>query len=223
MRRKCGLVTGEIYHVFTKSIAGYTVFNREEDFGRILEVFRYYQVEKPPRKFCDTLRMVKTEKLGLKEHVLKITDQKPRLVQIIAYCVMPTHLHFILKQLRDGGIETYMRKILNSYARYFNALHQRKGPLWEGRFQNVRVETDEQMAHLTRYIHLNPVTAHLIESPENWPVSSYSEYLEEMPCEKCLCEFKGLINMKPEAYRKFVENQISYQRELAKIKALLLD
>lgn len=223
MRRKCDLATGEIYHVFTKSIAGYTIFNRDEDFERLLQVLRYYQVTTPPRKFSDTLRMVKTENLGMKQHILEMTTKKPRLVQTIAYCIMPTHLHLVLKQLLDSGIEIYMGRILNSYAKYFNALHSRKGPLWEGRFQNVRVESDEQLIHLTRYIHLNPVTAHLKDQPEEWTASSYHEYLASIPAERCLCDFERLMDIKPEKYRLFVKKQISYQRELAKIKKLLLE
>lgn len=223
MQRECKLVTGEIYHVFTKSIAGYTVFNRKEDFDRVLQVFRYYQIDSPPRKFSDTFRMVKTQNLGLEEHILEITEKKLRMVQMIAYCVMPTHLHFILKQLRDDGVETFMRKILNSYTKYFNALHGRKGPLWERRFQNVRVETNEQLFHLSRYVHLNPVTAYLTEKAENWEASSYLEYLDGVVLEKCLCDFRGLIDMDSGAYRQFVEDGMSYQRELANIKNLLLD
>ncbi len=78
---------------------------------------------------------------------------------------MPTHIHLILKQLKEDGISAYMSKILNSYTCYFNRRTKRKGPLWESRFKRVEVTSDEQLLHLTRYIHLNPVTAHIVEEP----------------------------------------------------------
>jgi putative transposase len=223
MRRKVNLATGEIYHVFTKSIAGYTVFNRDEDFERFLQVLRYYQAATPSRKFSDMLRLAKTENHGVEKHLQKIVSEEPQLVQIIAYCIMPTHLHVVLKQLQDGGVEVFMRKVLNSYAKYFNAFHKRKGPLWEGRFQGVRVESDEQLIHLTRYIHLNPVTALLAEQPEGWKASSYREYLAATPREDGLCDFHNLMDIQPEKYRQFVKDRISYQQSLARIKKMLLD
>jgi putative transposase len=79
---------------------------------------------------------------------------------------MPTHIHLVLRQLKDGGISKFMSNILNSYSRYFNIKHNRKGPLWEGRFRKVLVGSDEQLLHLTRYVHLNPVTACLVDKPK---------------------------------------------------------
>ena len=70
-----------------------------------------------------------------------------------------------------------MRRLLNSYTRYFNEKIKRKGPLWEGRFKKVLVNSDEQLLHLTRYVHLNPVSAGIVEKPEDWPCSSYREYI----------------------------------------------
>ena len=61
-------------------------------------------------------------------------------VEIIAYCIMPTHFHLVVKQLKEDGISFFIQQILNSYSRYFNIKTKRKGPLWEGRFQNVIIE-----------------------------------------------------------------------------------
>jgi putative transposase len=116
-----------------------------------------------------------------------------------------------------------MNRVLNGYTRYFNAKHHRKGPLWTGRFKRVLVETDERLIHLTRYIHLNPVTAYLVDKPELWQFSSYREYLIREPMKEKVCEFKHLLEISPNEYKKFVDDQISYQRELAAIKDLILD
>lgn len=213
--RKETLVTGEVYHIFNKSIAGFKIFNNQSDFSRIVGVIRYYQKEKPAISFSNFIKA--KQKSSLKS-LSKETD-----VEIIAYCVMPTHLHLVLKQLKDNGITLFISNVLNSYARYFNIKCKRKGPLWQGRFKNVLVENEEQLLHLTRYIHLNPVTEYLVNKPEEWAVSSYREYLAECNTENSLCNYSNILQIDRLFYRRFVEDHISYQRELAKIKNLIIE
>ena len=219
--RKEPLVTGEVYHVFTKSIAGYRIFNNDVEFSRMLNVICYYQRQKLELKFSDFIRSanVKTKHFPLRKWE---SGDEEKLVEIIAYCLMPTHIHLILKQLKENGISTFMRKILDSYTRYFNTKHKRKGPLWEGKFQNVLVKTDEQLLHLTRYIHLNPVTAYLVDKPEDWPMSSYQEYLSNISNSR-ISKYDGILDIEPKDYQKFVADRIGYQRELTKIEDLFLE
>ncbi len=209
--RKEELAINEIYHVFTKSIAGYKIFTSKFDYQRMLNTIIFYQISTPPCRFsfykgpyCNA---------GLQR------DKK--LITIIAYCIMPTHLHLILRQECPEGISKYMNLILKSYSKYFNLKHKRKGPLWEGRFKNVRVKNDEQFIHLTRYIHLNPVTSFLVNNPKDWKYSSYSEYTSISHQNK-ICDFSDYISMSPSTYRKFVKDNIGYQRSLAKLKDVLL-
>ena len=220
--RKDLLVNGEIYHVFNRSIADFVIFNNEKEFERIAELMKYYQVENDI-KFSAFLELRNVQNEGFNNTFDIISKDKDKLVQIIAYCIMPTHIHFILKQMSENGISDYMRKVLDSYTRYFNTCHKRKGPLWEGKFKNVLIISDDQLLHLTRYIHLNPVTAFLIEKPDNWVWSSYTEYLWEGKRASSLCHFDDILEIKPSFYRKFVIDRVSYQRELGKIKKLIMD
>lgn len=222
MRRKDILATGEVYHIFSRSIAGYKVFNDNDDFMRMLQLFKYYQVKNEMR-FSDFIETSLVQKEGLNNAIDLILKDKVKLVQIIAYCLMPTHIHLTLKQVAEKGISIYIGNVLNSFSRYFNSKHKRKGPLWESKFRNVRVSNDDQLLHLTRYIHLNPVTASLIKKPEDWAYSSYKEYLSNEESIHAICQFDDLLEIKHSSYCKFVNNQISYQKELAKIKKLLLD
>lgn len=221
--RKDPLIIGEIYHIFNKSIAGYQIFNSESESLRIIEAIRYYQNKNTHLKFSKLINSSNIQyKHPQSDKTLFNFNNKEKLVEIIAYCVMPTHLHLILKQLEENGISTFMSNLLNSYTRYFNTKHMRKGPLWVGRFKNVLVRTDEQLLHLTRYIHLNPVTACLTHKPEDWPASSYKEYLLEVKDSR-FCKYDDVLDIEPNSYRKFTEDRISYQRELSKISKLLFD
>ncbi|PIQ89658.1 MAG: hypothetical protein COV72_01940 [Candidatus Omnitrophica bacterium CG11_big_fil_rev_8_21_14_0_20_42_13] len=209
---KMPLVTGEIYHVYNRSIAEFVIFNNDTEFSRIKDTVKYYQIENQPIKFSQ---------IGAYANNTNQKSVDKKLVEIICYCFMPTHIHLVLKQLMENGISNFMRYILNSYSHYFNIKHNRKGPLWEGAFKKVLVESDEQLLHLTRYIHLNPPTAYIVNNPMDWRWCSYESYITDN--KDGICKFDDILDIKLEEYKKFVEDRISYQRELAKIKGLLLD
>jgi len=208
-RRREPLCVGNVYHIFTKSIGGYVIFREKKDYERMLWIIRYYNDTSAGKKFFNLPDVDDTE-----------TNE--RLLDIIAFCVMPTHIHFILKQLKEGGISTYMRKVLDSYAKYFNTKYKRKGPLFEGRFKNVMVEDMEHLYHLTRYIHLNPVSASLVESPEQWQASSFREFINDNYKPR-LCNYEDLLEIDPGEYKEFVVSRKGYQKEIELIKHLILE
>ncbi|MFH1363856.1 MAG: transposase [Candidatus Omnitrophota bacterium] len=211
------LVEGEVYHVFSKSIAGFVIFNNDQEFLRFIDTIKYYRVKNPPLKFSIFLRQLKSKNRN------KFKANKEKLVEIVSYCLMPTHFHLVLKQLSEKGTSTFISNLLNSYTRYFNTKHNRKGPLWEGRFKKVLVENDEQLLHLTRYTHLNPTTAYLVDSPKDWQFSSYREYLSVIEEKNKICEYREFFDINPATYREFVEDSVAYQREAAGIKQLVLE
>lgn len=206
--RRVQIVNACFYHIFNRSISGYQIFNDYSEYNRFLSIMKYYRFSglKKRYSFCNY-------------DELDISAGKTK-VDILSYCIMPTHYHMTLFQNEDNGIEKYICSVQKSYSLYFNQRHKRKGPLWESRFKAVAVKSNEQLVHLTRYQHLNPVTAYLISKPEDWNYSSYKEYIE---LEHGFCDFVKYINMTPDVYKVFVEDQIDYQRDLDKIKKLILD
>lgn len=212
------------YHIFNKSIAGFVIFRDKPDYQRMLNSLRYYQYS------CSNAHIslsVFLDRPDVRQHgfsycfPMRSKDQCPR-VKIIAYCLMPTHFHLILKQVIDGGISKFMSDTLNSYTRYFNLRYNRKGPLWVGRFKSVDIEDDDQFLHLTRYIHLNPTTDRLVEKPGDWPYSSYKEYLTNENCRHQICELDDCVRITPADYRTFVEERIQDQQNLAILKRFKL-
>lgn len=214
------MANGEVYHIFTRSIADFMIFNNAEEFDRMILLFRFYQI-KTGLKFSEFIDSKIALQMGFDSALEIVSKNNSLLVKIIAYCLMPTHIHLVLKQQTDKGISIYMSNILNGYTRYFNTKHRRKGPLWESEFKNVLVKDDEQLLHLTRYIHLNPATANLTKKPDDWIFSSYKEYLSRTNFS--ICSYKDILEINPSSYRKFVNDRIGYQKELAKIKSTILD
>jgi putative transposase len=214
-QRRTPLANNEVYHIYNRSIAGYQIFNNEWDYERILSSLSFYKSSTPICKFANYLEFKNA--IGAETYTYGADG---KLVDILAFCIMPTHIHLILSQLADDGISLFLNRISKSYSQYFNNKHKRNGPLWESRFNNVLVETDEQLLHLTRYIHLNPTTAHLVNDPKDWKYSSYNEYMANGNTN--ICNFKNYIAI-DKSYISFVNDHIGYQRELAIIKNLCLD
>lgn len=216
--RKDILTNNCIFHIYTRSIAKFIVFNDAEEFDRMYKLIDLYRYANFNYKFSHFNELSPINQQNVIDDLKADGDL---LVEILSFCLMPTHIHLVLKQILQGGISKYMSNILNGYSRYFNTKHGRIGPLWSGRFKNVLVLKDEQLLHLTRYIHLNPTSAGLVKNPDDWNYSSYHEYIEE--AESSLCNFKDFINVNPKSYRKFVNDQKSYQRDLSVIKSQMID
>ena len=100
----------------------------------------------------------------------------PEFVETIAYCLMPTHYHFLLYIKSEDFGHKVMQPFLMSYAKAINAQENRSGHLFQGSFQAKLVDTEAYLSHLTRYIHLNPVEASYVDDPAEWAYSSYLEY-----------------------------------------------
>ena len=223
MPKRNNVANGEGYHVFNRSIADFKIFRDNNDFLRMKNTIRYYKVSDMPLRISKFIESESVKKYGFNKQFIKDSHGKEEVVRIIAYCIMPTHLHLVLIQLKEGGISKFMQNILNSYSRYFNTKYKRRGPLWESRFKTVAIKSDEQLLHLTRYIHLNPVTASLCDKPGKWAMSSYPEYVSRVNRNSRVCEYDNVLEIVPSMYKEFVEDRMAYQRELAKIMKLTFD
>jgi len=218
--RKDSLVNNQYYHIFSRSISGYIIFNDSSEFHRMLDLMKFFRFVNFNHRYSQFIDLELSTQIDI---LNKLKYENNVLVEIVAYCVMPTHIHLLLKQVADNGITKYLGRILNSYSRYFNAKHHRSGPLWDSRFKNVLVASDEQLLHISRYIHLNPTSADLVNDPENWVHSSYHEYINANNNVTSFCEFKKIINLNSKQYKTFTDNRKSYQHDLSFIKNILID
>lgn len=223
--RKTPLITNEVYHVLNRGIALQPIFLNKRGYDRALQTIFYYQNRQPPLKYSRFLTLSNKRRLKILE---KLKAQRKFLVEIIAFCLMSNHFHLLLKQLVDKGISKFMSNFTNSYTRYFNTKKERKGPIFQGKFKAIRMETEEQLLHVSRYIHLNPYTSYIIKGLkeiENYPYSSFPEYIEKSQINLCDCDKEIILNQFKdiESYKKFVFDQADYQRKLETIKHLLLE
>ena len=96
---------------------------------------------------------------------------------IIAYCLMPNHYHFLVRQ--DGEISAgeLPKRVFGGYSRAVNKRYGWSGTLFEGRFNAKAVTTDAHLIHLCRYVHANPIKDGLVEQLDEWPYSNYLEWM----------------------------------------------
>jgi len=215
MRRKEKFIEKEIFHICNKSIANFKIFNKTESCLRFLEILEYYNDFKIVKSFSDYLNINKKYDYRGLLHLKK----KPR-VKFLCFCIMPDHYHLLLKII-SKDFSLFISRVENSYSRYFNLKHKRKGPLWQSSFKAVRIVSNVQLLHVSRYIHLNPTSKCLVNKPEDWQFSSYKDYVSNDIFFKKT--FKEISISNTKSYMKFVEDQQDYQKKLKQIKNLLLD
>jgi len=222
-KRKYPIITGQTYHVFNRGIGNQQIFPDKRAHRRFLEAVRFYEHQNLSIKLSTFLDFGCDKKA---EFSKKIFQRDQRLVEIICFCLMPSHHHFLLKQLVDGGIAKFIGNIQNSYCRYLNIRLGRNGTLFQRPFKAIVVETQEQLLHVSRYIHLNPLSSFLVKNLEEllvYPWSSLSDYLGKTNIEfvkktPVLDFFKN-----SKAYQKFIFDQADYQQTLEINKHLLFD
>jgi len=219
--RKTVFTNDETYHLLNRGINYFPIFTSPKEYQRFVDLLNYYRFEKPQFSFSYFSRLAKEDK----GKFLASLENSKKLVEIYAYCLMPSHFHLLIKQLQINGIRIMLSNLENAYVRYFNLKHERLGPLFESMFKAVRIEDDEQLLHVSRYIHLNPSTSYEVEINKlpKYPWSSLPQYLSGYSSSFINMDLiLGLIG-NARKYQDFVFDQAQYQRELHKIKHLLFE
>lgn len=211
-RRTTPFADGYFYHLYNRGVEKRITFQDDRDFVHFLKVLSYYQYSDPKPSFSHvTLDQ------------LKSIQNNTKIVEIISYCLMPNHYHLLVKQLQDGGIIEFMRKVGNEHTRYFNTRHSRIGPLFQGAYKSVLIESDEQLVHVSRYVHLNPYVSGITRDLKTYQWSSYPDYVGIRDGK--LANKQEIVGFfkSSEEYEKFVLDQYSYALDLERIKHQLLD
>lgn len=213
--RKFDFHENGIYHICNKSIANFNILVDYEDVERFTDLIEYCNSNKDAIPYST---FNKSRQRFFAKGLLKRNDNQ--IVTIIAYCIMPDHYHLLLKsKIPNEEFYTYISRFENSYSKYFNSKIHRNGPLWQSRFRAVRIKNNEQLLHVSRYIHLNPTTKKLVDKPEDWENSSYRSYLNQRE----LSKIDEISIADSNRYKKFIDNNRDYQRKLKLIQKLILE
>ncbi|HEY4493199.1 MAG TPA: transposase [Candidatus Paceibacterota bacterium] len=209
------IVTGEYYHVFNHGVEGSNVFNEPHEFFRFLLGMKLFNSQEP----IDSIRAYFES--GKDKNEL---PSRKRLVDIVCYCLNPNHYHMVLKQLRDGGIAEFMKRLNGAYTWYFNAVNKRKGALFRGKYKSKHISDNDYLLHTVAYVNLNNRVHNL--SGRTAVKSSWEEYVSGKAglCEKSIIleQFGSL-----KEYEKFalgsLELSLERKKEEKELASLLLE
>ena len=132
---------------------------------------------------------------------------------VFAYCLMPNHFHFLLRQDNDKPIYQIFSDINNSYVQHYNNKYSRKGHLYEGPLQHKRVKKENYIISLCQYIHYNPKKARLVDNLSDWKYSNYLEWIGKRNGILFNEELLKIYFGSPELYRKQIKYYEKYIKE----------
>lgn len=236
--RKFKFEQGKIYHVFNRGVEKRDIFLSEGDRWRFLQGLYLFNDESCSSNLLYRLEQRKGKMhFGiLREYVKQNAVPRKPLVKIMMDCLKSNHYHLALEEIVENGISRFMHKLGVGYTRYFNTKYERVGPLFQGAFKAVEVETDEQLMYLLAYINvINPGQEleselkfvaqdpeGIMEFVEHYPWSTHLEYLgkrESIIADKGRA---GELFATPLQYRAFVTDIIKGKKRASLPDALFL-
>jgi len=133
----------EFYHVYNRGVDKRNIFKDYFDEQRFVRGSRIFRFLADPRG-----RSIERGDFAM---------DGEKLVDSVAYCLMPNHYHMLIKQCMEGGVSKYLSKLNNGYTKYFNIRWDRSGHLFEYRFKSEHISSDAYYLQVTHYIHANPL------------------------------------------------------------------
>jgi len=224
--RKIKFINGKYYHIFNRGVDKRDVFLEDGDFVRFLKSMREFNNVKPIGSLYEKNQREKHGLGGLGiRNPSRVSDTQFNnpLVEIICYCLNPNHYHFLLRQLIEGGISEFMKRIGIGYTNYFNNKYNRSGVLFQGKFKTVKIESNEHLLWVSAYVNTNAQIHGLINKAENYPWCSYPDYLGQR--NGALCHKEIILNQfkNPIQYQETVKDWIPLMKEKKELQKYLIE
>lgn len=170
------------YHIYNRGVEKRKIFLSQQDYSVFLSYIKTYLTPKGNNELQKKL-VDKNISYKERDEILKLLRMNNfyNEISLLSFCLMPNHFHFFIKQNSALTIDVFMNSLLTRYVMYFNRKYNRVGPLFQGVYKAVMVESEPQFVYLSAYIHKNPIVLaskglalqeQLLSQP-----SSYAHYL----------------------------------------------
>lgn len=153
-------VADAYYHVYARGASKQPIFLEHTDYAYFLSLLERY--------LSKNQKISKTGVLYPHFH---------ELLHLLSFCLMGNHFHLLIYQKDQGVMTRFMKSLMTSYGRYFNLKYKRSGSLYESTYKASRVDSNNYLEHISRYIHLNP------RYWRNYQYSSVGYYINAPPPE----------------------------------------
>lgn len=222
--RKIKFANKEFYHIYNRGVDKREVFLDERDYDRFLLAVILLNDEQDA--LLDKWRDLRkcNSKITL-SNFRRLNLRKP-LVDIIAFCFNPNHYHFILRQVREKGIEKFMHRLGTAYTMFFNKKYKRTGALFQGSFKSIYIDSNDYLLYLSAYVNKN----YFIHGYKgaNWKHSSLSEYKNKnnkLGRINNVCKPASILRQfkNPADYIKFLNENAVYLKNKKETQKYLLE
>lgn len=197
------------YHVYNRGVEKRDIFQEEKDYIVFLHLLKTALIEpEKVKQENETLFSLGLNNPKLQGSTLQRFIFHPRKnfygrINLICYCLMPNHFHFLIQQKDSAALSEFMRSTVTAYSMYFNKKYERVGPLFQGSFKAIDIQNENYFLWLSRYIHRNP------RGFQNFSFSSYQDYIGVRNTEWVnneLLQLQGsTLQDQIQKYREFVE------------------
>lgn len=166
------------YHLYNRGVEKRKIFQDEQDYSVFLSYLKEYLTPKD-EKYLQSLLSNPNINYKEKDHALRLLRMNNFYgkIDLLSYCLNPNHFHFELRQNNSYAIDSFINSLGTRYTMYFNEKNKRVGSLYQGVYKAVLIESDEQLLHLSRYIHrqaLNLKSASKGDAPSNKSFQDYN-------------------------------------------------
>ena len=132
-------------------------------------------------------------------------------IEILAYCIMNNHAHFLIYCEKIEHLSKFMQKLNISYSRFYNRINKRVGYVFRDRYLSQNILNKRQLYNCLNYIHNNPVKAGIVKNVSEYQYSSYYEFFNK----KNIITEKGIDLL--------FGLQKDYRNQLIKIRSISCD
>jgi REP element-mobilizing transposase RayT len=199
------IAVGEYYHIYNRGVDKRSIIKDDKDAERFSQSLEFFNSKDP---------IISLREVVSSENNKNIKFRDP-LVEIICYCLNLNHYHLLLKEIHEGGISEFMKRLGGGYTWYFNNRHKRSGALFQGRFKSVCIKSNEQLLHTSVYVGLNWKVHNISGSTAGRIRSSWDEYMKKTSRNICTKEVILEQFKSAKDYKSFAEVSL---REILKAK-----
>ena len=166
------------YHIYNRGVEKRKIFLDQQDRNVFLSYLKEYLLPKDEEGLHNRLNDPalsprERDKILKSLRLNNFSDE----ITLIAYCLMPNHFHFFVKQKNAGSIDKFMNSLGTRYTMYFNKKYDRVGSLYQGVYKAVQIAGESQFIYLSKYIHKQALSRLQGEALE-----AQSEALEAQSC-----------------------------------------
>jgi putative transposase len=178
-------IAASFYHIYNRGVEKRNIFLEDIDYRVMLSYLQTYLLPKDEQRLyaviADPNAYYKDKNNALK--LLRLNNFS-KSITLLSFCLMTNHYHMIIRQHEELSMDSFMNSLWTRYTMYFNKKYKRVGPLFQDVYKAVLIQSDEQLLHLSRYIHVNNIAKHHFtnlaskgDALRGYFYSSYQDYI----------------------------------------------